>query len=135
MKKICLIVAIFAMVASGEVNTNPPKRVSACIISANEQYINACINSVRYALEAELSDTLYNEYKLTPIFIGTEYSKCTCDIERAVKRVAKRTEYDPTKWGTIRLLKVTATKEAKKQLRAQEAKPPKLKTSIVCVKC
>lgn len=137
-----LMIAIFAMAANGEINTNPPKRVSACIINANEQYINACINGVRYALEAELADTLYNEYKLTPIFVGTDYSKCTCNMERVIKRVTQRrtelkmvTEYDPTKWGTIRLLKVTPTEKAKKQLRAQEAKPPKLKTSIVCVKC
>lgn len=141
MKKLFLYIILIS-IAYGDVNTNPPRKVDACIISANEQYINACINGVRYALEAKLDDTLYNEYSLNPIFVGTEYSKCTCSIERIKKRITKTRvreqvsyDYDPYTWKIILLKEPTPTKEALKDLEKLEPKKPKLKTGIICVKC
>lgn len=141
MRFILLLLALICFL-NAEINTKPPKRVSACIISANETYINACINGVRYALEAQLADMLYNEYTLTPIFVGDDYSKCTCNIERVRKRVTKQRvikhevtyDYDPLTWK-IALRPFEVPKEVAKELKKQEMPKQKLRTSLICVKC
>ena len=131
-----ILLFLIVCFTNAEVNLNPPKRVSACIISANENYINACINGVRYALEAQLEDMLYNEYSLTPIFVGEEYSKCSCNVKRTKRTVRQKTkyDYDPLSWK-ISLRPFEVSKEMRKKLKSQEMSKQKVRTGIICVKC